>query len=84
MSASVAVLSDVHGVAPVLEAVLSEPDVRSADLVVITGDHASGPQPGQVLDRMLAEGDRVRLVRGNADGELVALRRGEDIDVPMT
>ncbi|MHA3704012.1 metallophosphoesterase family protein [Jatrophihabitans sp. YIM 134969] len=81
-SGSVAVLSDVHGVLPVLEAVLAEPDVRSADLVVVTGDHASGPQPGAVLDRMLAEGDRLRLVRGNADRELVALRRGQPVDIP--
>lgn len=82
MTASVAVLSDVHGVLPVLEAVLAEPDVRTADLVVVTGDHASGPQPTAVLDRLLAEGDRVLLVRGNADRELVALRRGEDVEIP--
>lgn len=82
MVASVAVLSDVHGVLPVLEAVLAEPDVQAADLVVVTGDHASGPQPGAVLDRMLTEGDRLRLVQGNADRELVALRRGEHITIP--
>lgn len=82
MVSSVAVLSDIHGVLPVLEAVLNEPDVRAADLVVVTGDHASGPQPGAVLDRLLAESDRLRLVRGNADRELVALRRGEDIEIP--
>jgi len=79
---AVAVLSDVHGVLPVLEAVLAEPEVRAADLIVVTGDHASGPQPGAVLDRLLAEGDRLRLIRGNADRELVALRRGEDIEIP--
>lgn len=79
---TVAVLSDVHGVLPVLEAVLAEPDVLAADVVVVTGDHASGPQPGAVLDRLLAEGDRLRLVRGNADRELVALRRAEDIEPP--
>ena len=76
MVGSVAVLSDVHGVLPVLEAVLSEPDVHSADLVVVTGDHAAGPQPVQTLDALVALGDRVRLVRGNADRELVALARG--------
>lgn len=80
MVTSVAVLSDVHGVLPVLEAVLAEPDVRAADLVVVTGDHATGPQPGAVLERLVAEGDRLRLVRGNADRELVALHRGEQID----
>ena len=73
---SVAVLSDVHGVLPALDAVLAEPEVRHADLVVLTGDHAAGPQPVQVLDRMLALGERAVMVRGNADRELAALARG--------
>ena len=64
---SVAVLSDVHGVLPVLDAVLAEPDVAAADLIVVTGDHASGPQPVEVLDRLVGLGDRCVLVRGNAD-----------------
>ncbi len=82
MVCQVAVLSDVHGVLPVLEAVLAEPEVVAADLVVVTGDHASGPEPTAVLDRLLALGERVLPVRGNADRELVALARGEQIDVP--
>lgn len=82
MVRSVAVLSDVHGVLPVLEAVLAEPDVAAADLVVVTGDHAAGPQPGAVLDLLRSLGDQVVLVRGNADRELVALARGESIEVP--
>jgi predicted phosphodiesterase len=82
MVAQVAVLSDIHGVLPVLDAVLAEPDVAAADLIVVTGDHASGPQPTAVLERLLALGERVLLVRGNADRELVALARGEQIDVP--
>lgn len=76
MVSSVAVLSDVHGVLPVLDAVLTEPDVRTAELVVVTGDHAAGPMPVPVLDRLVALGDRCRLVRGNADRELVAIRGG--------
>lgn len=82
MVSTVAVLSDVHGVLPVLEAVLDEPEVQAAELVVITGDIASGPQPVQVLDRLTAEGARVRMVKGNADRELVSLCRGEDIEIP--
>jgi predicted phosphodiesterase len=73
---SVALLSDVHGVLPVLEAVLAEPDVRAADLVVVAGDHASGPMPVETLDTLTGLGDRVRLVRGNADRELVDVARG--------
>lgn len=79
---SVAVLSDVHGVLPVLEAVLAHPEVGAADLVVVTGDHAAGPQPVEVLDRLQRLGERAVLVRGNADRELVALARGERIEVP--
>ena len=73
---SVAVLSDIHGVLPVLDAVLAEPGVGSADLIVVTGDHAAGPMPVQTLDRLVSLGHRCRLVRGNADRELVALARG--------
>jgi predicted phosphodiesterase len=73
---SVAVLADIHGVLPVLDAVLAEPEVRAADRIVVCGDHAAGPQPAEVLDR-LSELDNVVLVRGNADRDLVALARGE-------
>jgi putative phosphoesterase len=73
---TVAVIADVHGVLPVLEAVLSQPEVRAADRVVVCGDHAAGPQPTQVLD-LLTSLDNVVLVRGNADRELVAIRRGD-------
>ncbi len=83
MVVSVAVLSDIHGVLPALEAVLAEPDVAAADRIVLTGDIASGPQPTQVLDRLLSLGERVVWVRGNADRELVALASGRsDVDIP--
>lgn len=81
MLSSVAVLSDIHGVLPVLDAVLAEPEVAGAELIVVTGDHAAGPQPVGVLDRLAALGERALLVRGNADRELVALARGAD-DAP--
>ena len=79
---SVAVLSDIHGVLPVLDAVLAEPDVIAADRVVVTGDHAAGPQPVEVLDRIRSLGQRALLVRGNADRELVSLARGGSTDIP--
>ncbi len=76
MIETVAVLSDVHGVLPVLDAVLAQPEVRAADRIVVCGDHAAGPQPVEVLDRLTSLHNAV-LVRGNADRELVALARGE-------
>lgn len=71
----VAVLSDIHGVLPALEAVLAEPDVRAADRIVLTGDIAAGPQPTQVLDLLVDLGERVSWVSGNGDRELVTYRR---------
>ena len=76
MPDTVAVLSDIHGVLPALEAVLAEPDVRAADVVVLTGDMATGPQPVPTLDRLVALGDRVRWVKGNCERVLVEQARG--------
>lgn len=79
---TVAVLSDIHGVAPVLEAILTEPDVAAAELIVVTGDHAAGPMPVQTLDRLTALGERCLLVRGNADRELVDIAGGGTSEHP--
>ncbi|HEX6497651.1 MAG TPA: YfcE family phosphodiesterase [Micromonosporaceae bacterium] len=78
----IAVLSDIHGVLPALEAVLAEPDVRSADRVVLTGDLAAGPQPVETLDALRGLGERAVWVRGNADRELVTLRGDPDVTIP--
>jgi predicted phosphodiesterase len=79
---SVAVLSDVHGVLPALDAALAEPAVAGADLVLVAGDHAAGPQPVAVLDRLVGLGRRAVLVQGNADRDLARIARGEAVAVP--
>ncbi len=73
----VAVLADIHGVLPALEAVLAEKDVQTADAIVLAGDIASGPQPVETLDLLVSLGERVVWVRGNADRELVEMARGQ-------
>lgn len=78
----IAVLSDVHGVLPALEAVLAEPEVRSADRIVLTGDLAAGPQPVETLDALVALGDRAVWVRGNADRELVTFTKEPSAPAP--
>ncbi|MGW1165568.1 metallophosphoesterase family protein [Streptomyces sp. NPDC002550] len=78
----VAVLSDIHGVLPALEAVLAEPEVAAADRIVLTGDTTAGPQPAEVLDLLRDQGERVLWLAGNADRELVEYRRGERTDIP--
>lgn len=82
MLSRVAVLSDIHGVLPAVEAVLAEPDVASADRVVLTGDIAAGPQPVEVLDLLIGLGDRAVWIAGNADRELVEYVRGGQISIP--
>ncbi|WP_327285959.1 metallophosphoesterase family protein [Streptomyces sp. NBC_01205] len=78
----VAVLSDIHGVLPALDAVLAEPEVSAADRIVLTGDITAGPQPTQVLDRLASLGDRVVWISGNADRELVEYRSGRRDSIP--
>lgn len=82
MTGPVAVVSDLHGVLPALEAVLAQPEVETAERIVVTGDIAAGPEPIAVLDRLLALGERVVLVRGNADRELVELVDGGNTAIP--
>ena len=61
----VAVLSDVHGNAVALAAVLIELEREQPDLIVFGGDFTWGPLPGETF--ALAAGMNARFVRGNAD-----------------
>ena len=65
-----ALVSDVHGNAVALEAVLADLDREPVDQVVALGDMAQGgPQPAEVVDRVAALGWPV--VLGNADAFLL-------------
>src|SRR6478736_1155095 len=67
----VAALYDVHGNLPALEAVLADPRLADADLIVSGGDLVAGPMPAECLDLLLELGPRVRFIRGNADRNVV-------------
>src|SRR6266566_7267506 len=67
----IAVLSDVHGNAPALEAVLVGVSREAPDLVVVCGDVASGPLPAETIDLLMTLSG-ARFVRGNADRGLVS------------
>ncbi|QMU77879.1 metallophosphoesterase family protein [Streptacidiphilus sp. PB12-B1b] len=74
--ARIAVLSDVHGAVTALEAVLAEPELRSADLVVLCGDLTWGPEPQRVHELIAGLGGRAACVRGNADRYAVEVATG--------
>jgi predicted phosphodiesterase len=68
----VAVLADIHGNLPALEAVLRDVDTAGADAIVLNGDIADGPMPARTLDRLEELGERAIWVRGNTDRSLAA------------
>ncbi len=74
----VAVLADIHGNLPALEAVLAEVAVSGVDGFMICGDVASGPLPVETLEVLRAL-PRARFVRGNADRGLVNAFDGEKL-----
>ena len=78
----VAVLADIHGNLPALEAVLREAEAAGAEAFVLLGDIALGPMPGPTLDLLASLGDRAIWVHGNCERELVAAFDGGMIPGP--
>jgi putative phosphoesterase len=70
MNSTLALIADIHGNLAALEAVLEALAQEQPDKIVCLGDvAATGPQPGEVLDRLRTLGCPV--VMGNADAELL-------------
>jgi predicted phosphodiesterase len=81
-AASVAVLADIHGNLPALNAVLAEADVVDAEAVVLLGDIALGPMPAETLDVLAGLGERAVWVHGNCEREMVTAFDGNDVPGP--
>ena len=73
----IAVLCDIHGNLPALQAVLAEVEKSGVDLVVFGGDVAAGPMPVETIEVLAGYSGPARFVRGNADRLMV-----ESFDVP--
>ena len=78
----VAVLSDVHGNAVALAAVLDELDAVSPDLVVFGGDLTWGPLPRESLALARELRTRTIFVRGNAERALSELAGAREAATP--
>ena len=73
----VAVISDVHGNATALEAVLAEVEGAEPALLVFGGDLTWGPLPAETLELVRPFSDRAIFIRGNAERMVLELAAGE-------
>ncbi len=72
-----AVISDIHGNAPALEAVLADAEKKGVDRYLALGDYTAGfPWGNEVVDRMCGI-PSITAVRGNGEGYLMdSIQRG--------
>ncbi len=75
----VAVLSDIHGNLPALEAVLADVRRLQADRVVVGGDVLPGPMPRECLEALMALDVPVQFIHGNGDREALAHLLGNEM-----
>ena len=74
----VAVLCDIHGNLPALEAVLDDIRRASVDEIVIAGDVLPGPMPRETLECLLDLNLPVRFLQGNGDRLVLGAMRGQE------
>ena len=67
----IAVLADVHGNLPALQAVLEQVDAEPVDAIVIAGDISGGPLVRDALELLGARAEPVHWISGNAERETV-------------
>src|SRR5258708_11278037 len=67
----IALLTEIQGNLPALQADLTEVEKAGADLVVSGGDVAAGPMPVETIEALAGYSRPARFVRGNEDGQMV-------------
>lgn len=70
-----AVLSDIHGNLPALQAVFEDLARQGFDQLIVAGDYIGGPQPVEAINLLL--GYDPIMISGNSDTNLLKLRNGE-------
>jgi predicted phosphodiesterase len=71
----IAVLSDIHGNLPALEAVLRDVRRKGVDGIVVAGDYTGGPQPQETTDLLRTVGSW--MIRGNTEDYCLDYHRGD-------
>jgi predicted phosphodiesterase len=75
-----AVLSDIHGNLPALEAVLAQLDADPPDAIVVAGDIVPGPFPAPCLAALRGRTEPVHWVKGNGERDVVQSFDGDEVD----
>jgi predicted phosphodiesterase len=70
----VAVLSDIHGNLPALEAVLSDVQRKGVEGIIVAGDYTGGPRPQETTDLLRSLGSW--MIRGNTEDYCLDYDRG--------
>lgn len=78
----VAVLADIHGNLPALEAVLEQVRQAGVTLVVVAGDVLPGPMGAECLSRLSEFEVPVRYLCGNGERETISAVDGAELTVP--
>jgi putative phosphoesterase len=76
----IAVICDIHGNLPALDAVLDEVRRAGVDRIVVAGDVLPGPMPRDTLTRLLELDIPTAFIHGNGDREVLTRLRGSDPD----
>jgi predicted phosphodiesterase len=71
---TIIVLADIHGLLPALDAVLAEIETNPPDLIMVAGDFLGGPQPNEILARLLVLG--CRFILGNGEVNMRRMKHG--------
>lgn len=70
---TIAIIADIHGILPALEAVLADMQALAPDQIIAAGDFLGGPQPREVLARLKAL--NCCFILGNGEVNMLKMRR---------
>ena len=76
----VAVLYDIHGNLPALEAVMNEIRQLQVEAIVVGGDVMPGPMPVECLKLIDQAGIVTRYIHGNGENVVIEARRGGSLE----
>ena len=74
----IAVLNDIHGNLPALDATLAEARQAGVDQIVVGGDVLPGPMPRETMARLLALDIPAQFIYGNGDRAILAQLTASD------